>query len=298
MAQRNNGRDAPFTDLLAESEAWLGEAAAIIEIIDRDDLPQRLVESIGRAVPVELAGVFLYRGRSRPLCLYDNFDSSPDPRAKAGIGNYVDSTYVLNPFYLAHRKGVLRDAVYRMRDLAPDAYFRSGSDKADKVTFTASEEIGFITDGWPRGLEEAIIAVPLEAGVTGELCLFISVQHGGFTDAHLADLDRLRPLIASALRKFWLLRKQQIAALPPDSRMDDAFEAFGRPALSLREREVVQLVLRGHSSESIGYHLGISVTTVKTHRKRAYAKLGISSQSELFMLFLEAARSEWTALGP
>lgn len=293
MAQRNNGLDEPFADLLADSEAWLGEAAAIIEMIDRDSLPQRLVESIGRAVPVELAAVFLYRGRSRPLCLHDTFDGSPDRRAKAGISNYIDSTYVLNPFYQAHLKGALNEDVYRIRDLAPDAYFRGGYHKAGKVTFTESEEIGFITDDWPRGLEEVGIAVPLEPGITGELCLLRSVQHGGFTDTHLAALGLLRPVVASAFQKFWLLRKQQIAALPPDSRMDDAFEAFGLPALSLREREVVQLVLRGHSSESVGSHLGISVTTVKTHRKRAYAKLGISSQSELFSLFLEAARNAW-----
>ena len=49
--------------------------------------------------------------------------------------------------------------------------------------------------------------------------------------------------------------------------------------------------LRGHSSESIGFNLGISLGTVKTHRKNAYAKLGVTSQSELLSVFLEAFRS-------
>ncbi len=46
------------------------------------------------------------------------------------------------------------------------------------------------------------------------------------------------------------------------------------------------MVLRGHSSDSIGRHFGITTGTVKVHRKNIYAKLGISSQSELFSLFI------------
>jgi len=42
------------------------------------------------------------------------------------------------------------------------------------------------------------------------------------------------------------------------------------------------MVLRGHSSESIGRLFQIATGTVKIHRKNSYAKLGISSQSELF----------------
>ncbi|MBT6825500.1 MAG: helix-turn-helix transcriptional regulator, partial [Rhodospirillales bacterium] len=50
--------------------------------------------------------------------------------------------------------------------------------------------------------------------------------------------------------------------------------------------EVVSLILRGYSSISIGSMLDISVSTVKVHRKNIYAKLHISSQAELFSLFL------------
>ena len=52
-----------------------------------------------------------------------------------------------------------------------------------------------------------------------------------------------------------------------------------------------QLILRGHSSESICFNLGISLGTVKTHRKNAYAKLEISSQSELLSLFLHSLQA-------
>ena len=38
----------------------------------------------------------------------------------------------------------------------------------------------------------------------------------------------------------------------------------------------------------IAEKLGISIETVKLHRKHAYAKLDINSQAELFYLFMEA----------
>jgi DNA-binding CsgD family transcriptional regulator len=44
--------------------------------------------------------------------------------------------------------------------------------------------------------------------------------------------------------------------------------------------------LRGHNSESVAHQLGISWNTARRHRTRAYAKLGVSSQGELFYAFL------------
>jgi LuxR family transcriptional regulator, activator of tox operons len=52
--------------------------------------------------------------------------------------------------------------------------------------------------------------------------------------------------------------------------------------LSEREIEVCSRILVGLTAEGISFDLGIGLTSVITYRKRAYAKLGISSHSELF----------------
>lgn len=52
--------------------------------------------------------------------------------------------------------------------------------------------------------------------------------------------------------------------------------------LTPREAEVCSRILLGYTVRGAGAHLNISVNTVATHRKRAYAKLSISSQNELF----------------
>jgi LuxR family transcriptional regulator, activator of tox operons len=53
------------------------------------------------------------------------------------------------------------------------------------------------------------------------------------------------------------------------------------PCLSGRELDVCMLIAVGLSSQGIALELGISLNTVLTYRKRAYMRLGISSQNEL-----------------
>jgi DNA-binding CsgD family transcriptional regulator len=57
--------------------------------------------------------------------------------------------------------------------------------------------------------------------------------------------------------------------------------------LTAREAEIAQHILLGYSSEAISANLDISIHSTLTYRKRAYAKLGISSQNELFGLVLK-----------
>lgn len=59
--------------------------------------------------------------------------------------------------------------------------------------------------------------------------------------------------------------------------------------LSARESEICSMIVLGHTTHGISLHLGISENTVATHRKRAYSKLGIATQNELFQLCLEAS---------
>jgi DNA-binding CsgD family transcriptional regulator len=267
------------------SDNWHREIGGIIDELDSPELPTRLVAALAQVVPFELAAVFVYRGRSRPLHIYDNFERVD---GKKGIAAYVENTYVLNPFYQACQKG-LPDGVYRIRDLAPDAFFESEYYKTYRVLPSRSEEIGYITEDWPEGLEEVDIGLSLEQGVISELSVYRTAQDRGFSDEELARLSAVVPVAGALLRRYWAqsgAAKSKVS--PPDSRVDQAFADFGESLLTDREREVTQLILRGHSSESIGFNLGISLGTVKTHRKNAYAKLGISSQSELLSLFLKS----------
>lgn len=57
--------------------------------------------------------------------------------------------------------------------------------------------------------------------------------------------------------------------------------------LSLREREVLQLVVEGHSSATIGKRLALSPKTVDTYRSRLMRKLGVDNLVGLVRFALE-----------
>jgi len=68
--------------------------------------------------------------------------------------------------------------------------------------------------------------------------------------------------------------------------------------LSPREAEVCAGIILGYTTLGISLNFGISVSTVATHRKRAYRKLGISSQNELFSRYFQVVTQHQASLAP
>lgn len=61
-------------------------------------------------------------------------------------------------------------------------------------------------------------------------------------------------------------------------------DGLGKDALSPRELEIAQAYARGASYRGIAERLFIAPTTVRTHLRNIYEKLGISNKAELFSL--------------
>jgi two-component system, NarL family, response regulator NreC len=59
------------------------------------------------------------------------------------------------------------------------------------------------------------------------------------------------------------------------------------PPLSPRERQVLELLARGHTNREIGARLSLSVKTVETHRARLGDKLGLHTRADLVRLALD-----------
>ena len=274
------------TSTQAKSAVPAAWAAASAEIVDRFDdpiLPDLLARALGTLIEFEYSVVFIYRGKAKPIHIHDTF---PNPQARAGVINYVKNTYVLNPLYNAYQRG-LKTGVYRLRELASEGLVDRKSFQKYRICATASEEIGYLTDGWPAGCEELCIAMELPSGECAELTLSRKASQGGFADEDIASLSPVIPFLAAAVRRYWRHARLMHLSNMPDTGTD-AVPTFGRNRLSPRERELAHLLLRGHSTASVGLRLGISTTTVKTHRKNLYSKLGIATQAEFFSLFLDS----------
>ena len=57
--------------------------------------------------------------------------------------------------------------------------------------------------------------------------------------------------------------------------------------LSARELEIARMTARGHGIQAIAAALGLADSTVRTHRSRLFAKLGVRSDAGLIRLALE-----------
>lgn len=222
--------------------------------------------------------VVSFLNKEKPLVLFDNL---PQAYREKSLKPYVEGAYLLDPLYEIYKKD-LADGVYRLRDLTSREF-------EDSDYFNHYFEATGIVD-------EAGVLIK----ISNEISIEISFGYRQTEDAakplpNIQALIDCFALIQAASKQNWS-RESQLAPLKKQLRtggefgvtLDAAFANFGKSVLSPRECEIVQLILKGYSSDAIATMLGISRETVKVHRKRCHSKLQINTSAELFSLFLEA----------
>ena len=231
----------------------------IIGAIGAPDFPAVAAQAVARAIAFELATVVVHRDDAPPTLLFENLVAAD---GRQGVENYLNATWRLNPMLAAGRgEGVFRAGDFAMHP--PDE-----TDAAGRLVVRApDEELGFRTLGWPPQMEEVGLHFRACGGVVELGCYRPRRPQ---PTCRLDDLAALREPVAAAFR-----RHAELTAAREVTRAD---------ALSPREREIVDLLLIGCSSEAIALRLGIGRFTVKDHRKRIFRKLGIGSLAELFAL--------------
>ena len=225
---------------------------------------------------------FAYRGTARPPCLFETFNPA---ESHIFVALYQEGPYRLDPFY---QTAVERRAgFWRMRELAPDRFYASEYFRTYYEKTGLAEEVGFF--------------VPLDSGVTVVVSLMRLDKSKAFSAVQIRALRELAPVVLSLVRLAWA----DVAIEDPNAGQGNGGEHTrsepdnpsqisalmttdedGNPLLTPREIEVVDLVLKGHSSDSIAALLGMTPGTVKVHRRNIYRKLHIRSQAELFAWFV------------
>ncbi|WP_085909022.1 helix-turn-helix transcriptional regulator [Kiloniella majae] len=252
--------------------------SSLIDNIGKKHFFPWVAEQLKHVIPHEFCMIFQYQKEQCPQVLYDGLSPLG---YREGLKNFLQSTWQINPFYHACREG-LKPGLHTMEALSRKISSRSYAEKSKspddyKMRPDQMEEIGYVTDGWPLGMQELMLAIPLPDNDVIEISLS---QKNIPTDKDAPLLERsqeLVPIIISAIKKhceaLGLTQEAAQRALIPD-----------RYDLTPREENIMDLILSGHGSEAIGLRLGIALPTVKTHRRNLYRKLGISSQAELFAL--------------
>ncbi len=88
--------------------------------------------------------------------------------------------------------------------------------------------------------------------------------------------ERICDAVAAVARGEVVLSAEVQAGLASEIQIRERDE---RPALTPREHEILVLTANGHSAPDIGKQLHLSQSTVKTHLKSLYEKLGVSDRA-------------------
>ena len=249
---------------------WNASVAQIISSLGTPDLPKHLSKALKVVVDFDDIVIFGYVGTSRPLALYNDF---PEARRRLHVDEYLEGPYLLDPFFLAST-GNVEQGLWRLSEIAPDRFYQGEYFRNYYGQTGLAEEIGYL--------------VNVHDGLSIVISLMRRTRR--FSKAEIKALKAAWPVVEAACQRHWKqtpdTREQAESGF--EGKVELAFRRIGEGILTPREREVVELTLRGHSADAVGKLLNISSGTVRIHRKNIYSKLRINSQGELFSAFLTA----------
>ena len=114
--------------------------------------------------------------------------------------------------------------------------------------------------------------------------IFLS-GHGTIAMAVAATTFLEKPVEPQKLREAVVLAMSKLITIERETSVArDARARF--ETLTEREKEIARLITKSLLNKTIADKLGISVTTVKTHRANIFAKLGVKSAVELTKLLV------------
>ncbi|MFO0856380.1 MAG: response regulator transcription factor [Phycisphaerales bacterium] len=113
----------------------------------------------------------------------------------------------------------------------------------------------------------------------------IDLGASGYVNKAAADTELISAIRAVAQGRTFI---DAAAAKGSPLHPHDPASPDSHDALSAREREVLQMVARGHTNQQVADSLGLSVKTVESYRARVMKKLGAKERAELVQYAMKA----------
>ncbi|MBH3426312.1 response regulator transcription factor [Pseudomonas alkylphenolica] len=230
-----------------------------------------LLQVIGPGVPLAQCTIFAYPKRRNPEVF------SFADRAREVSLPVISSTYVQRFFGLDGNQQVMNQssAVHNtivqrqsIEDIAPGEYRR-------------------ICYEQPQISERVALLTHCESNRWLSVNFYRGREHGRFSEREVNYLETLAPLLIQAVRLHYhaYLQANEMPLL-----LAERVIRQQHVELTLREQELLRLMLSGLEVDDIAEHLGVRPVSAATYVKRLYRKLGINGLRELFGL---ATRAEW-----
>ncbi len=246
------------------------DLATLIRFLGEDQFERALYSwTLDIAKVSVLFAIELYDSGSGRVLVTEGRDVDLTQRARLISRDYAETDYAEDEVFAEHNHGLPGEI---------DLVVQAGADRHGSFRYKYFDDMGTLQE---------ISVFGRETGST--LYVGFSSAESGFNEIEIARLKTVSPLIINLVRKHAAIvdaRGLGIHALR-ERRLDTLHRVLlqHESALTCREAEVCAAIVIGYRAEAVADRLGISPNTVATHRKRAYAKLNISSQTELFGIF-------------
>ena len=252
---------------------WNKDISLAIAELGTDRFFPKLVKAIKGQVAIDYPQIWLYHRDLPPKVLYHEI---PDHALRSQVDLYLEGPYREDPFYQASMNQP-RSRIYRLSRLTSDS----------------AQQSQYYTDYYDDTgtADEAVYLSKLRSGNVINISMMRLRQHGEFSEAEYEKLYLLADPIVELIKSHSEHDDFAVTHLIKpgiEQQIEQAFNTFGESMLSPREKGVLELMLRGYSTDASADRLGIAVETVRRHRKSIYRKLDVSSQTDLFSLFLNA----------
>ena len=254
-----------------ETPEWHAAVGEMLSSNSGDRIADGLIDGIGQAVEHNGTCLLAFHVDASPEVLHHTLEPEGE---RHYVERYFAGPYLLDPLYeLALRDD--KPGMCRFRDATPDRFHSSEYYRQYCERTHLKDEMDFL--------------VEVDRGTS--LALVIGRREKMFARAELSRLALIEPVVRAAMRRIWEKSRRAGGRSAADRaihrRLKECYENFGDDVLTQREREITQLLLRGHSTKSVARQLDIAPGTVMVHKRNLFQKLGITSQFELFSRFIE-----------
>lgn len=258
---------------ITQLSKWNRDLSRAISALGSDQFFPALIEAIRGQVPIEYPQIWLYHRDLPPQVLYHEIPASA---VASQVDTYLDGPYREDPFYQTSMNQP-RSKFYRL----------------SRITAGKLRESQYYRDYYAETgtVDEAIYLSRLRAGNVINLCMMRLPQQGEFSEQEYETLYLLAEPVSELIKSHSEHNDFAVTHLIQpgiNHQIDLAFRTFGSSLLSPREKDVLELMLRGYGTDISATRLGIALETVRRHRKSIYRKLDVSSQTDLFSLFINS----------
>ncbi|MFT5132119.1 MAG: DNA-binding CsgD family transcriptional regulator [Gammaproteobacteria bacterium] len=261
-----------------QSLSWLSGMTAISHYIGQGEFDQTLFSFLNEFLLIDHFAVFTYSKEEGAGHLFTK-SIMPEEEAEELARDYVDEYHQRDPHFSqgnSLKGNEDEEPVHPRLDAEYDPEYRdhffTQHDLVDKISITRKVEDGHV------------------------YCNFYRIgESGQFTSEERQLFDTFLPLITNLIASHFTILMLQGKNNPDEIRTAKSLvhSVISRKVtpfdkLTSRESDVCERILLGLTSTGISLDLNIAESSVNTYRRRAYEKLNIATQNELFSLCISA----------